>query len=280
MKRVLEFILNKRTKDDVVILFDGRSRLCRRVIEQSEEKIAASGAHTTTECWCVYVTPSKNEDPRVPGRQISFANNNKEVAICSLPKRCGMKVLQRAEFNTCGESSTAATTYTGVPMRRYSELPRMDCSTKSSILGVAASGAVPGKHAQKDIDERGHPFAHCEVKPLNLWQRICEHNHVTHIVDFTPGSGALAIAAAGAIEYEGIAANDMHRDWLDSTLDRVVMYMAGQDKQFAEKMGGDADLIDKVGKYFGGTMMDVRRLLEPVVDDAEAAESGDESSEE
>ena len=50
---------------------------------------------------------------------------------------------------------------------------------------------------------------------------------VTHIVDFSPGSGALALAASGALEYDGICVNDMHRDWLDSTLDRCLMYMVG-----------------------------------------------------
>ena len=239
MKRVIDFILQKRTKDDLILLFDGRSRSCRRVMEQSEEKLAASGAHAVTECWFVFVVPSKTEDPRVPGKQASFVSNNKEVAICTWPTRRGWtKVVHRAEFNTCGESSTSSTTYTGVPMRRYSELPRMDFETKESILGVAASGALPGRRAQKDIEERGHPFSHCEVKPLSLWQRICEHHHVTHIIDFAAGSAALAIAAAGAMEYEGVAANDVHREWLDSTLDRCVMYMAGKEKQLARKKTG------------------------------------------
>ena len=44
MKRVIEFIVQKRTKDDIVLLFDGRSKTCRRVMEAAEEKLAASGA--------------------------------------------------------------------------------------------------------------------------------------------------------------------------------------------------------------------------------------------
>ena len=152
----------------------------------------------------------------------------------------------------------------------------MEQKTKADILGDAATGAVRGKRLQADIAARGHPFTFSEVKPLNLWQRICEHNGVTHIVDFTPGSAALAIAAAGAMEYEGIAATDVHRDWLDSTLDRVVLYMAGQDKNFAEKLGGDAEFIEKVGKYFSGTMMEARRLLEPVSDETCAQRESDD----
>ena len=230
MKRVLEFIIQKRHKEDLILLFDGRSRACRRVMEEHEEKMAASGAHFVTECWCVYLVPTRKDDPRVPGRVTSFVTNNKEVMMCALPNKCATKVVQRAEFNSCGESSTASTTYTGVPMRRYCELPRMDYDTKCAIFGVAASGAVKGQRAQRDIEAKGHPFSHCEVKPLNLWQRIIEHHHVTHVVDFAAGSGALAIAAAGAIEYEGVAATEVHCDWLNSTLDRCVMYLAGKNK--------------------------------------------------
>ena len=141
----------------------------------------------------------------------------------------------------------------------------MDADTKAACVGVAASGAVPSPRVQKDIDAHGHPYSHTEVKPIALWQRICEHNGVTHIVDFAAGSGALAIAVAGAIEYEGIAANEAHRAWLDSTLDRCIMYLAGKEKEFTKKLGGDEAFMMKVGKYFGGMVMDARRLLEPPV---------------
>lgn len=273
MKRVIEFIAQKRGKDDLILFFDGRSRSCRRAMEESEEKLTASGAHTLIECWIVYIQPAKADDPRMPGRRTTFANNNKEVVMCALPSKSGRaKLVPRAEFNTCGEDWTSATTYTGVPMRRYSELPRMACDTKACIVGVAASGAVQGKRAQRDIDEKGHPFSHCEVKPLDLWQRICEHHQVTHIVDFSPGSAALAIAAAGAMEYEGVAANEVHRDWLDATMDRCVMYLAGKDKALAKQLGGDDEFMEKVGEYFAGTMMEARRLLEP----EQASKDGDE----
>ena len=54
---ILAFILQKRTKDDVVMLFDGRSRHCRKVMELFEEDLAASGACALTEVWLVYVHP-------------------------------------------------------------------------------------------------------------------------------------------------------------------------------------------------------------------------------
>ena len=172
-------------------------------------------------------------------------------------------LIQRSEFNSCGEVTTASKMYTGVPMRCYRELPRMDADTKAACVGVAASGAVPSPRVQKDIEAHGHPYSHTEVKPLPIWQRICEHHGVTHIIDFAAGSGALATAAAGAYEYEGVAANEAHRNWLDSTLDRCVMCLAGKEKEFAKKLGGDDAFMAKVEKFFGGVVMDARRLLEP-----------------
>ena len=105
-----------------------------------------------------------------------------------------------------------------------------------------------------------------------------EHHDVTHIVDFSPGSGALAIAAAGAMEYEGVAGNEEQQVWLDQTLDRCIMYLSGKDKQFTKRLGGDDAIMDKVTKYFGGTMMEARRMLEPLQDGD--AQQDCESSEE
>ena len=196
-----------------------------------------------------------------------------------LPIRGARKVVHRAEFNSCGENSSAATTYTGITTRTLAELPRMSYDTKAGILGAASCAPLRRKRMQEDIDDKGHPFSYQEVKPISFWQQIMEHHKVTHIVDFTPGSGALAIAASGAMEYEGIAANDAHRDWLDTIADRGVMYKAGHDKGYAEKLGGNEEFVEKASKYFGGTMTEARRLLEPIPNDDDE-EGGDDKEEE
>ena len=64
------------------------------------------------------------------------------------------------------------------------------------------------------------------------------------------------------MEYEGVAANETHCKWLDSTLDLVVKYLAGKDKNLAKKMGGDDAFVEKVGQYFSGTVLEARRYLE------------------
>ena len=200
------------------------------------------------------------------------------LADFSLPlKGKTRKVVHRSEFNSCGENSSAATTYTGITMRTFSELPRMNYDTKARILGAACCATLHGsRRLQRDIDEKGHPFSIQEVKPISFWQKIMEHHDVTHIVDFTPGSGALAVAASGAMEYAGIAVNEDHRDWLDSIVDKCVMYKAGHDKEYAQKLGGDDVFVAKASKYFNGTMMEARRLLERVPAEDEAEVSSDE----
>ena len=147
-------------------------------MEMFEEELAASGAFGVTEVWLVYVQAPKNKDPRAPGRSVSFAGNNKETVLFSYPPgKTKEKVIHRAEFNTCGEVSTTSTTYTGIPMRRFCELPRMSHETKQGILGAAASGASVIKRLQADIDEKGHPFSWAEMpnsqrrKPSAIWSR-------------------------------------------------------------------------------------------------------------
>ena len=84
MKRVIEFILQKRRKDDIILLFDGRSRACRKVMELYEEQMKASGTHSVNESWNVFALPAKTEDPRILGRQTNFSLNNTEMAIISV----------------------------------------------------------------------------------------------------------------------------------------------------------------------------------------------------
>ena len=89
-----------------------------------------------------------------------------------------------------------------------------------------------------------------------------DHFGVTHVVDFSPGSGALAIAASGAVEYEELATCDEHRDWLDGILDRCPLYMGTQNDGYLEAIGADAAVAKKVKHYFSG--MEARRYFEPV----------------
>ena len=90
----------------------------------------------------------------------------------------------------------------------------------------------------------------------------------------SPWDVKLILAASGASMQS--CPNEVHRDWLDATLDRCVLYLAGQDKGFAKLLGGDDEFMEKVGKYFAGTMMEARRMLGP--EDASKDEDGDDDA--
>ena len=119
--------------------------------------MATGGSHALVECWCVYVQPTKKEDPRTAARATSYSINNREMAYFSLTRTSAKKVVQRSKFNSCGENTSAATTYTGISERRFSELPRMCHDTKAGILGAASCAAFDYKNRrlQRYIDEKG-----------------------------------------------------------------------------------------------------------------------------
>eukprot|EP00959_Pyramimonas_sp_CCMP1952_P048286 1007685-Pyramimonas_sp.AAC.1 len=58
-KRVIEFILQKRQKDDGLIFLDGRSRANCRVIESFDAKLESGGTRACVECWFVRELPAK-----------------------------------------------------------------------------------------------------------------------------------------------------------------------------------------------------------------------------
>ena len=178
------------------------------------------------------------------------------------PSKTPRKIVARSDFNVCGEASTASTSYTGVQPRRFCELPRMSYDAKAAILGSSAAGEVDKLAVQKDIELRGHPFSHCEMKPIGFWQRRMEHFGVTHIVVILPESAALAVAAAGTQECEGVASCEEHRERLDQIMDRCTTLMAVEDKAFLEALGSDLAFTEATHKHFAGRTMDARRHFE------------------
>ena len=125
-------------QDDIIVVFDDRSRLCRRTFESVEDKSTGPN-HTIAELCLVFRPPEKEDDARMPKREVSLSRNATEIGYVSLPiKRERIKVQSRAEFNTCGEQLTSATTYTGVDMRLLDELPRMDFDKKREHFGCCS----------------------------------------------------------------------------------------------------------------------------------------------
>ena len=111
-------------------------------------------------------------------------------------------------------------------------------------------------------------------------QRFLEHQGVTHVLDFTPGSGGMAVAASGAIKYEGLSANDEHNQWLDNNLDRITEYLCAKDKEVTKFFDGEDDFASKVSEYLAGTMLEAKAMIEPSHQDENADDLPDESDDE
>ena len=72
---ILQFMMERRTNIDVLVMFDGRSREARRHIED----VVADKPYAF-ESWVVY-----KPTVRATGRRVSFASDNREVAWILLP---------------------------------------------------------------------------------------------------------------------------------------------------------------------------------------------------
>ena len=113
---------------------------------------------------------------------------------------------------------------------------------------------------------------------MAVFERFFQHLGATHVVDFTPGSGACAVAAVGAgIRYDGIAANQDHASWLDNIVDRIVFHLCSESKQARENLEFENEASENVKKYFGGLMMEGKRHMEAGEEEEDAAsETGEE----
>ena len=85
-------------QDDIIVFFDGRSRLCRRTFESIEDKFMGPNHHVSELCG-VFAPPAKERDARMPKHEVSLSWTTTERAYVSLPvQRNRIKVQPRAEF--------------------------------------------------------------------------------------------------------------------------------------------------------------------------------------
>ena len=67
-----------------------------------------------------------------------------------------------------------------------------------------------------DAASSGHALFWSEVKPVGLISQLLSDFGVSHVVDLSPASGAVAAAAAtNGITCDAFCFNDMHKKWLE-----------------------------------------------------------------
>ena len=75
-----------------------------------------------------------------------------------------------------------------------------------------------------DVAARGHPFSWTERKPLAWYQVFLAELCAALVVDYSPGSGAMARACLNAgIPYVGICRTEEHCSWLTNILNKAAV---------------------------------------------------------
>ena len=105
------------------------------------------------------------------------------------------KVVARSSFTKCGEATNFSRTYTGVPIRTLSEIPRLTTASKQQKFGSSAVGDFCRERVRKEVEEKGHPLFWGEWKPVSLYLTMFGDFEVTDLNDMTTVSGTANIAA-------------------------------------------------------------------------------------
>ena len=242
-------------KDNTIVLFgNGRDRKMRRVFESLVEE-ATADEQKHLEVSLVYAMPPKR-DVRFPKRQTFGGLQNTEAISVILPvPKIRMSSKRRDHFSACGEKTTFATSYTRIPVRRMGTLPRLIVSDKEGIVGTTLP-AYP-EEVVSAVGNKGHPLFWGEVKEVDTYIALLQDLSAESVFDLTPGSGAAAMAAAIlGIQYEGLAMNSNHANWLTRILDKT-MYAIVMDSSDEDSKTIKADL----SQYFSQQIEEARVFL-------------------
>ena len=140
--------------------------------------------------------------------------------FCKLPvSRTRVVTKPRSEFSAVGEDSTHHTTFTGVPLGVPSTLAQISFQDKKLIFpgsGPTETEAKPDGWRRDSI-----PLFWNESKGGDFWRMWLESFDIKAVVDMSPGSGQLALAALGkGRQYLGVLTDAHHLSWLTNIVDR------------------------------------------------------------
>ena len=198
---------------DVSVVFDGGSRAARRDMEDIVEE--------NKWCYCseIALTYKAPKKPPTGGRLNLFSRKNWETGFVQSRFSSNRWIVkERTDFNVGGEEDSYDASYSGIARRSRFSLPLMAADERDIIVGDSPSPAA----GMFDVSERGHPFAWQEKKPIAWYARFLDDISAGLVLDFTPGSGALARACLEeGTQYIGITKKPEHASWLTNVLNRA-----------------------------------------------------------
>ena len=253
----LAYLASRSGPVDFCFLFDGRCRVARRALEDhfAKAKIALE------ETWIVFsgggVSPS---DAR--SRKVCLASSTKEVMFCKLPcARVRLTTKPRDAFAGAGEDSTFHTTFTGVPIAKTAGMARISIEDKKGIFpSMKETEATPPSWRHDGV-----PLFWNESKTHEFWRAWIEMFDIKAIVDVSPGTGQLAIAALKlGVQYVAICSDERHMSVLQNIVDREALRCIGE--------SGSAVYHEELSVHIAEHFADVLEELN--------AEEGDDDGEE
>ncbi len=268
IKAAARWATSARQNDTVCAFGDGRSRKIRKAFEDIVEDAQCDEQKQLDIC-IVYGVPGQ-KDIRFPKRKTFAGLYNREAIAGILPvPKVRMSSKTRQHFSACGETSTYATSYTNVSVRRLNRLPRMTVPDKEGIVGFELP-TYP-EEVTTSTGTKGHPLFWNETKDIDMFLALFKDLNVHHVLDLTPGSGAAAMAALiMRIGYEGIAMNVGHANWLNRILDKAMFAI------IADATDEETKKIQKdVMSHFSAQIEEARDFL--LTDNAMSEEEEEES---
>lgn len=255
MNNLFKWLTPHKDNNTMVMCFDGRSKACRRKLDDWVcENYPDEGKQA--ELWVTYAGLTAATDPREPKRKVAFSDTCRESVLVGLPvPKTVIKAKPRPCFTACGEVSTHSQTYSAVPKRSLETLPRLQKEEKQTMIGEHVEDLNSG------LTERattGHALFWNEVRSVGLLSQMLSDFGIAHVVDLSPSSGALAAAAAmNHVTYDGFCFNDMHKQWLEGVMDRVML------KVLTEKdvPNHDNGFSEDIKKYFAASVADAEKLI-------------------
>ena len=200
---------------DFAICFDGRMRAVRAGLEKTLE----AGGVFPEEVFVFYAGGAATSG----GNKIFMGAKLHEVAYVKLPcLRQRITVEERKDkFVPTGADTTNCSTFANVPLPSVVDLPRISATEKASVFPLGSSEENPPRAAcPEKWDFGGVPMFWRESKPLEFWIALLKMFNARAVVDFTPGSGALATAAMSqGAKYTGLVEDAKHLAWLQNVVD-------------------------------------------------------------
>ena len=148
----------------------------------------------------ICVAPSTSDDMhptdiRNPKRH-SFNNTHRETWYVILPvSKSQFRKRARTVGTGSGEATTFSTSYTAIPTRPVSALPRLTLEERKSIVGQAFDGNMVAATSIAEVETNGHALFWQDIMtPRTLGEMLRDLN-VGCLIDLSPGSGVGAFAA-------------------------------------------------------------------------------------